>query len=123
MSRLKIALENAHVDLIAHPTGRKIGRREGYDVDIDLLIDLAKETNTALELNANPNRLDLAAEYLRKAQDKGVKILINTDAHKIDTLQHMEIGVSTAKKGWIKKSTILNALDKNDLLEFLYNRN
>jgi DNA polymerase (family 10) len=123
MSRLKTALENAHVDLIAHPTGRKIGRREGYDVDIDLLIDLAKETNTALELNANPNRLDLAAEYLRKAQDKGVKILINTDAHKIDTLQHMEIGVSTAKKGWIKKSTVLNALDKNDLLEFLYNRN
>ncbi|CRK84355.1 DNA polymerase/3'-5' exonuclease PolX [Neobacillus massiliamazoniensis] len=123
MSRLKTALENAHVDLIAHPTGRKISRREGYDVDIDLLIDLAKETNTALELNANPNRLDLAAEYLRKAQDKGVKILINTDAHKIDTLQHMKIGVSTAKKGWIKKSTVLNALDKNDLLEFLYNRN
>jgi len=122
MERLKTALTNAHVDLIAHPTGRKIGRREGYDVDIDLLIQLAKETNTALELNANPNRLDLAAEYLRKAQDAGVKILINTDAHKMDTLKHMEIGVSAAKKGWIKKSSVLNALDKNDLLEFLHNR-
>ncbi|PFP27750.1 DNA polymerase/3'-5' exonuclease PolX [Bacillus sp. AFS073361] len=122
MERLKTALTNAHVDLIAHPTGRKIGRREGYDVDIDLLIQLAKETNTALELNANPNRLDLAAEYLRKAQDVGVKILINTDAHKMDTLKHMEIGVSAAKKGWIKKSSVLNALDKNDLLEFLHNR-
>jgi DNA polymerase (family X) len=122
MERLKNALTNAHVDLIAHPTGRKIGRREGYDVDIDLLIQLAKETNTALELNANPNRLDLAAEYLRKAQDAGVKILINTDAHKLDTLKHMEIGVSAAKKGWIKKSTVLNALDRNDLLEFLHNR-
>jgi DNA polymerase (family 10) len=122
MERLKTALTNAHVDLIAHPTGRKIGRREGYDVDIDLLIQLAKETNTALELNANPNRLDLAAEYLRRAQEAGVKILINTDAHKMDTLKHMEIGVSAAKKGWIKKSSVLNALDKNDLLEFLHNR-
>ncbi|MBT2735836.1 DNA polymerase/3'-5' exonuclease PolX [Bacillus sp. ISL-7] len=122
MERLKNALTNAHVDLIAHPTGRKIGRREGYDVDIDLLIQLAKETNTALELNANPNRLDLAAEYLRRAQEAGVKILINTDAHKMDTLKHMEIGVSAAKKGWIKKSSVINALDKNDLLEFLHNR-
>jgi len=122
MERLRTALENAHVDLIAHPTGRKIGRREGYDVDIDLLIQLAKKTHTALELNANPNRLDLAAEYLRKAQEAGVKILINTDAHKMDTLKHMEIGVSTAKKGWIKKSTVLNALDKYELLEFLHNR-
>jgi DNA polymerase (family 10) len=122
MERLKTALTSQHVDLIAHPTGRKIGRREGYDVDIDLLIDLAKETNTALELNANPNRLDLASEYLRKAQEKGVKILINTDAHKMDTLTHMEIGVSAAKKGWIKKSSVINALDKNDLLEFLHNR-
>lgn len=122
MSRLKNALQNAHVDLIAHPTGRKIGRREGYDVDIDLLIRLAKETNTALELNANPNRLDLASEYLRKAQEAGVKIMINTDAHKLDTLTHMEIGISAAKKGWIKKSSVLNALDKNSLLEYLHNR-
>ena len=122
MERLKHALTNAHVDLIAHPTGRKIGRREGYDVDIDLLIELAKETNTALELNANPNRLDLAAVYLRKAQEAGVKIVINTDAHKMDTLAHMEIGVSAAKKGWIKRTSVLNALDKYDLLEFLHNR-
>jgi len=123
MERLKTAFMSAHVDLIAHPTGRKIGRREGYDVDIDLLIQLAKETNTALELNANPNRLDLAAEYLRKAQEAGVKILINTDAHKLDTLKHMEIGVSAANKGWIRKSSVINALDKNELLEFLHNRN
>nr|WP_263325502.1 DNA polymerase/3'-5' exonuclease PolX [Neobacillus sp. Marseille-Q6967] len=122
MERLSTALQNHHVDLIAHPTGRKIGRREGYDVDIDLLIQLAKETNTALELNANPNRLDLAAEYLRKAQDAGVKIMINTDAHRVDTLAQMAIGVSAAKKGWIKKSSVLNALDTNDLLEFLHNR-
>jgi DNA polymerase (family X) len=123
MERLTTALKNAHVDLIAHPTGRKIGRREGYDVDIDMLIQLAKETNTALELNANPNRLDLKAEYLRKAQDAGVKIFINTDAHKKETLSHMGVGVSTAKKGWIKKSSVINALEPNDLLEYLHNRN
>ncbi|MFS0775741.1 DNA polymerase/3'-5' exonuclease PolX [Neobacillus sp. 3P2-tot-E-2] len=122
MERLRTALENAHVDIIAHPTGRKIGRREGYDVDIDMLIELAKETNTALELNANPNRLDLKAEYLRKAQDAGVKLFINTDAHKKETLSHMGVGVSTAKKGWIKKSSVINALEPNDLLEFLHNR-
>lgn len=122
MERLKTAFKNNHVDLIAHPTGRKIGRREGYDVDIDLLIELAKETNTALELNANPNRLDLSAKYLRKAQEAGVKILINTDAHMVDTLTHMEIGVSAAKKGWIKKSSVINALDQFELLEFLHNR-
>ncbi|MDM5330777.1 DNA polymerase/3'-5' exonuclease PolX [Neobacillus sp. CF12] len=122
MERLRTALTNAHVDLIAHPTGRKIGKREGYDVDIDMLIELAKETNTALELNANPNRLDLKAEYLRQAQEAGVKIFINTDAHKKETLSHMKVGVSTAKKGWIKKSSVINALEPNDLLEFLHNR-
>lgn len=122
MARLRTALENVHVDLIAHPTGRLIGRRDGYDVDIDLLIQLAKETNTALELNANPNRLDLSAENLKKAQEAGVKLMINTDAHKVDTLAHMEIGVSTAKKGRIQKGTVLNTLDTDDLLEYLHNR-
>lgn len=120
MERLKTALYHAKVDLIAHPTGRKIGKREGYDVDIDLLIRLAKETNTALELNANPSRLDLSAENIRKAQEAGVNIMINTDAHKIQTLDHMKIGVSTAKKGWIKKTTVLNTLDINDFLFFLH---
>ncbi|SEM36575.1 DNA polymerase (family 10) [Mesobacillus persicus] len=123
MERLKNALTNAHVDIIAHPTGRLIGRREGYDVDIDMLIQLAKETNTALELNANPHRLDLASEYLRKAQEVGVKIVINTDAHKMETLEHMEIGVSAARKGWIKESSVLNAMDINELLDFLHHRN
>lgn len=122
MNRLKTALINANVDIIAHPTGRLIGRREGYSVDIELLIQLAKETNTALELNANPNRLDLAPEYLRKAQEAGVKIVINTDAHKADTLEHMEIGVTGARKGWIKESSVLNALDLNGLLDFLHSR-
>lgn len=119
MERLKTALNNPHVDLIAHPTGRVIGKRPGYDVDMDMLIELAKETNTALELNANPNRLDLAPANLKKAQEAGVTIVINTDAHSIDMLEHMPVGVSSAKKGWIKKSSVLNAKDTDGLLTFL----
>ncbi|MFE4704689.1 DNA polymerase/3'-5' exonuclease PolX [Peribacillus simplex] len=119
MERLKTALNNPHVDIIAHPTGRIIGRRAGYDVDIEMLIELARETNTALELNANPNRLDLAPPHLRKAQEAGVPIVINTDAHSIDMLEHMPVGVSSAKKGWIKESTVLNAKDTDGLLAFL----
>ncbi|MGE7661626.1 DNA polymerase/3'-5' exonuclease PolX [Peribacillus sp. NPDC097197] len=119
MERLKTALNNPHVDIIAHPTGRIIGRRSGYDVDMDMLIELARETNTALELNANPNRLDLAPPHLRKAQEAGVTVVINTDAHSIDMLEHMPVGVSSAKKGWIKKTTVLNAMDTDGLLTFL----
>jgi DNA polymerase (family 10) len=119
MERLKTALNNPHVDIIAHPTGRIIGRRTGYDVDIEMLIELARETNTALELNANPNRLDLAPPHLRKAQEAGVPIVINTDAHSIDMLEHMPVGVSSAKKGWIKESTVLNSRDTDGLLAFL----
>lgn len=122
MERLTHALKNKHVDIIAHPTGRKIGIREGYAVDVDLLIQLAKETKTVLELNANPNRLDLNAEYIQKAQDAGVKIVINTDAHKMETLAHMGIGVSTAKKGWIRRSNVLNTLSLDELLDFLKNK-
>jgi DNA polymerase (family X) len=119
MQRLKTALENLHVDIIAHPTGRILGRRKGYDVDVDMLIELAKETNTALELNANLNRLDLSSDYIRKAQDAGVKLVINTDAHNIDMLEDMGYGISAATKGWIKKESVINTWDKDELLAYL----
>lgn len=119
MARLTTALKNAHVDIIAHPTGRLIGRREGYDADIDLLIALAKETNTVLELNANPNRLDLASAHVKKAQESGVKLVINTDAHRTETLAHMNIGISAAKRGWINKASVINTLELQDLIRFL----
>ncbi|KUP05753.1 hypothetical protein Q75_11245 [Bacillus coahuilensis p1.1.43] len=122
MERLQTALENAHVDIIAHPTGRLIGRRDGYDVDVDLLIELAAKTNTALELNANPHRLDLNSSEIKKAQEKGVPIVINTDAHSIDHFEFMELGVKTARKGWIRKEMVLNAMSTEDLLAFLHER-
>jgi DNA polymerase (family 10) len=119
MERLKAALNNRHVDLIAHPTGRLIGRRDGYDVDVDMLIELARETNTALELNANPHRLDLTYSYLKKAQDAGVKIAINTDAHHLDMLDDMKVGVAAARKGWIRKDTVINTWTLEELRQFL----
>ncbi|MGM7682486.1 DNA polymerase/3'-5' exonuclease PolX [Cytobacillus sp. Hm23] len=120
MERLTTALHNHHVDIIAHPTGRLIGRRDGYDVDVDMLIELAKETNTALELNANPNRLDLSSDHLRKAQQAGLKIVINTDAHNIEMLEDMSIGVSTAMKGWVKSANVINTWDVEGVRAFLH---
>ncbi|KZE64518.1 hypothetical protein AWM68_10250 [Fictibacillus phosphorivorans] len=119
MKRLKTALEHNKVDLIAHPTGRLIGRREGYDVDIELLLKLASETDTAIELNANPNRLDLAPEWLQKAQELNVKIAINTDAHYKDTMKHMEIGAAVARKGLIRKDSVINTMTLKELETYL----
>jgi DNA polymerase (family 10) len=119
MNRLKTALQHNRVDLIAHPTGRLIGRREGYDVDLEMLVQLAYETNTALELNANPNRLDLSPDWLRKAQELGVKIAINTDAHYKETMKHMEIGAAVARKGFIKKGSVINTMTLTELETYL----
>lgn len=122
MKRLYTALENPYVSLIAHPTGRLIGRRAGYNVNVENLIEKAKETNTSLEINANPNRLDLSAEWVRKAQEAGVTIAINTDAHSYQMLDHMSYGVGIARKGWIHKDTVMNTWSKEKLMDY-FNRN
>ena len=118
MTRLYTALENPYVSLIAHPTGRLIGRRGGYEVNVEKLIERAKETNTALEINANPNRLDLSALWARKAQEMGATLAINTDAHNYHMFDHMKYGVSIAKKGWIQKETVINTWSKEQLMEY-----
>lgn len=108
MDRLHAAMKNPHVDMIAHPTGRIIGKREGYEVDVSQLIQWAKEYGKILELNANPYRLDLKTAHLIEAQELGVPIAINTDAHAIDQLNFMDIGTNYAKKAWLKKDNIVN---------------
>lgn len=122
MSRLEHAMENPYVTFIAHPTGRLIGKRSGYSVDMEKLIQRAKETNTALEINANPNRLDIAADWARKAQEQGVNIVIDTDAHSYQMLRDMIHGVGIARKGWIEKDNVLNTWSKEKLMKFM-NRN
>ncbi|TMW71655.1 DNA polymerase/3'-5' exonuclease PolX [Alteribacter natronophilus] len=119
MKRLETAMNNPYVAMVAHPTGRLIGRRDGYPVDMERLIEMAAETGTILELNANPNRLDLASEYVKKAQEQGVKIGINTDAHKADMLAHMQTGVKAGRRGWLKKENVVNTWDVETLLSFL----
>lgn len=119
MQRLKNALLNEHVDMIAHPTGRLLGKREGYQVDVERLIELAKETNTALELNANPLRLDLAAHWLKKAEEAGVVIAINTDAHHIKMMEDMSFGAGIARKAMLEPSSVLNTWPLERLQQFL----
>lgn len=101
MKRLENACRNPYVRHIAHPTGRIIGRREGYKPNIDRLMKLAEETNTIMEINANPKRLDLNAETVKKYPN--VTLTINTDAHHIEHLDFMKYGVATAQKGLLIK--------------------
>jgi len=119
MERLLNAMKNPHVDMIAHPTGRIIGERNGYDPDVLQLIKWAAEYGKILELNANPYRLDLATEYLIEAQKLNVPIAINTDAHSIDQLQFMDIGVKYAQKAWLKQDLIVNTWTYEKLKNYL----
>ncbi|MBM7578887.1 DNA polymerase/3'-5' exonuclease PolX [Jeotgalibacillus terrae] len=119
MARLETALLNPHVDFIAHPTGRIVGERKGYEPDIDQLIKRAAETKTGLELNANPYRFDLNHEHVAKAQEMGVPIFINTDAHDQAHLEFMDLGVKVGRKGWLKKESVMNARTFEELSKFL----
>ena len=122
MARLRTAMENPHVHMIAHPTGRIIGSRTGYDPDVPTLIEWASEFGKILELNANPHRLDLETEYLKLAQEKGVLIAINTDAHHIDQLRYMDVGVKYAQKAWLKKDNIVNTWTFDKFKQYLKNK-
>ncbi|MGG0658015.1 DNA polymerase/3'-5' exonuclease PolX [Rummeliibacillus pycnus] len=119
MERLLNAMKNPHVDMIAHPTGRVIGQRDGYNPDIAQLITWAKEYGKILELNANPYRLDLCVEHLEMAYKAGVPIAINTDAHAIEQLRFMEIGTKYAQKAWLKKDNIVNTWSLDDFVKYI----
>jgi DNA polymerase (family 10) len=117
--RIKKAMANPHVDCIFHPTGRVINRRPAYEVDIDEIIDSAKKTGTILEIDAYPDRLDLKDEHIKKCVEKGVKMVIDTDAHSFLHLGFLDLGVSQARRGWAKKEDILNTLPLEKLQKFL----
>ncbi len=113
--RLITAMENGNVDIIAHPTGRIIGEREAYDVDIEALLDAAAVTGTVLEINAYPARLDLGDVNARKAKNKGVVMAIGTDAHNAGHLGLMEFGVDVARRGWLEKKDLMNTRPVKDV--------
>ncbi|RUM43286.1 MAG: DNA polymerase III, partial [Desulfurobacterium sp.] len=117
--RILKAMENPYVNVIAHPTGRIIGQREGYPLDLEAVFKKAKETGTALEVNAYYNRLDLKDSLCRLAVKNGVYLSISTDSHHADHLWMMKLGVGTARRGWVEKRSVLNALSLRELLSFV----
>jgi DNA polymerase (family 10) len=115
--RMVSAIENPHVDIIGHPTGRLLGTRPAYDVDLERVMEAAAEHGTALEINSHYDRLDLNDVNSRRAAEMGVKVAISTDSHHIDHLWMMELGVRTARRGWLTRDDVLNTLTLARLLK------
>ncbi len=117
--RMLNAIRNPYVDIIAHPTGRQIPDRDPADLDMDVLFDAALETDTALEINANPRRLDLKDIYARRAMELGIKLSINTDAHHTDQYDLLHFGIATARRGWVTSEQVINCWQPAELLAWL----
>jgi DNA polymerase (family 10) len=117
--RIISAMKNKYVHVLSHPTGRLIGQREAYEIDLDAVLNAAKDTGTFIELNGNPIRLDLDDIHCRKAKDLGILIVISTDSHAASQLDLMRYGVLTARRGWLEKENVLNTLPYEKLIKTL----
>jgi len=117
--RLVKAAKNPSVDILFHPTGRLINKREGYPVDIEKVIEAALDTNTVLEIDAHYDRLDLKDEYVRMAARKGVKLVIDSDAHHPIHFAYLMFGIAQARRGWARQQDVLNTLPTDKLLKAL----
>ncbi len=120
--RLINAIRNPHVDIIGHPTGRLIPDREGADLDMDAVLSAAAESGVALEINANPARLDLEDIYARRARELGIPISINTDSHSEADLDLLHYGVAIARRAWLTAEDVINAWPTEQLLGWLKTR-
>jgi len=118
--RMVAAMRSPHVDILAHPTGRLLARRPGYEVDIDTVIREAARTGTALEINSYPDRLDLRDEHARAARDAGVMISVSTDSHSPEELPNIEYGVWVARRAWLEPGNVVNAMGYDELIEWLH---
>lgn len=119
--RVKRAMENPHVDIFFHPTGRILNKRKAYDIDMDEIIKVAKATGTVLEIDAFPERSDLKDEYIRKCVELNVKMSINSDAHSAAHFEFLDLGISQARRGWAGKADIINAWPLKKCLGYLKN--
>ncbi|MDD5043431.1 MAG: DNA polymerase/3'-5' exonuclease PolX [Patescibacteria group bacterium] len=117
--RMERAMRNPNVDVIVHPSGRVLQRREGYAMDWPRVFKTAENTGTILEINAHFNRLDMEAERIREAVRAGVKLEISTDAHSVDHLWFMELGIAEARKGWARKEDVINTYPLGEMLKLL----
>ena len=111
-------MKNPYIDIISHPTGRILKRRDEYLCDFDKILRAAKEFGVILEINSYPERLDLNAENIRRAKEAGVKMVINTDSHHKDQLRFIELGIAQARRGWAEKEDIINVHPLEKLLKF-----
>ncbi|HET7590320.1 MAG TPA: DNA polymerase/3'-5' exonuclease PolX [Solirubrobacterales bacterium] len=118
-ARVLAAIENPRVDCIGHLTGRLIGRREPYGVDVEAVAEAAARTGTMLEINGNPNRRDLSEQHARLAVDAGVTIVLNTDAHGVETLDNMAYAVATARRAWLTPKDIANTRGWRDFSKLI----
>jgi DNA polymerase (family 10) len=117
--RICTALAHPHVHVLGHPTGRLLGERDPYEVDLDEVLRAAKRHGKALEVNGYPDRLDLCDVHARRARDLGVLLAIGTDAHMLDHLGYMELGVATARRGWVEASSVINTWPADTLRTWL----
>jgi DNA polymerase (family X) len=117
--RVLAAIENPNVDCIGHLTGRLIGRREPYGIDVEAVVEAAARTGTMLEINGNPNRRDLSEHHARLAREAGATIVLNTDAHGVDTLSNMAYGIATARRAWLTAGDIANTRDWSEFKKLL----
>ncbi|MFB3765667.1 MAG: DNA polymerase/3'-5' exonuclease PolX [Methanotrichaceae archaeon] len=117
--RLITAIENENVDIIGHPTGRKIGERDPYEVDMQAVLEAASRTDTAMEINAFPTRLDLNDTWTKTAKEMGVRMAIDSDAHDSMHLGVMRYGVNVARRGWLEKKDVLNTMSLQDMKKAL----
>lgn len=117
--RIIRAMDNPHVNILAHPTGRRLGERQGYEVDMERLLDAALERGCYLEVNAQPDRLDLDDVHCKMAKERGLKLAISTDAHRASELDSMRFGVGQARRGWLERDDVLNTRRWQDLRQLL----
>jgi DNA polymerase (family 10) len=117
--RMIAAMENPNVDCIGHPTGRKLNRRDAYDVDFEAVLAAAVDTGTFFEINSQPDRLDLTDTHARAAAEAGVRLVISTDAHRLHELAYLELGVSQARRGWVTAAQVLNARPWRDVRKLM----
>ncbi len=118
-NRIIAAMRNPFVTLIAHPTGRLMGQREPYSVNLKTVFEAAADTRTAMEINAYPKRLDLNDVSARQAQEQGVRLAISTDTHSLDQLDNIAIGLGVARRAWLEPKHLLNCLSRHDLLAWI----
>ncbi len=117
--RILRAMENPYVNAIGHLSGRLIGQRDPYPVDIERVVEKAKETGTALEINAQPRRMDLKESWVRFAREAGVKLVVNSDSHHLGHFDYMEIGIAIARRGWCGREDLLNTGPWERIAEFV----